>query len=455
MPFIEGLKIYYTNVLDATIFVGCLFFVAGLLLLVLPKKFAKRDIPRLIIIGVACYAISIVVPSLFFALSNCLPGDMSFKTILFTMSMPLMVLVFGLIFLKGKFIHRFIKIIILFSTVLVVDALSKNLGFFIGQLVESTSILIYFARMLPYALFTGMCFLLYKIDIVRYGRLSKEMVIILTSLSIILFGIATYEHFSSLKDTIVNSIIAFLDFTLLILLALSYYATYKNIENRHRLTNLEVQKTLAEAEIDSIGVDKANREELEKLRHDIKNHFFYLDTLLKKKKYKEANKYIDEYLSKSDEVLNSFSCSNQKINAIINLELTKAKVKGIKMDVKAVVPPMLPFQDSDLVSLITNMIDNALENYDDPTGETKIVVRMYKQNDYIRFFVSNPINKDDTNDKLLLTTRKAGRGHGYGTKIIKNIVKEYSGVVDFTIEDNLFIADALLNMNIKEEESNA
>ena len=112
-------------------------------------------------------------------------------------------------------------------------------------------------------------------------------------------------------------------------------------------------------------------------------------------------------------------------------------------------PPSLPFQDIDLVSLLTNMIDNAIENYYDE-NKKPITVRIMKQNDFIRFLVANPVNMKNINPRSLTTTKKTGRGHGYGTKIIKNIASAYNGYVDFSVQDNSFICDAVLNLNIKE-----
>jgi sensor histidine kinase regulating citrate/malate metabolism len=95
------------------------------------------------------------------------------------------------------------------------------------------------------------------------------------------------------------------------------------------------------------------------------------------------------------------------------------------------------------------MIDNAIENYYSE-GKDTIVVRIMKQNDFIRFIVSNPVNLEKINLRSLTKTSKTGRGHGYGTKIIKNIASAYNGYVDFGIEENRFVCDAVLNLNTKE-----
>ena len=73
-----------------------------------------------------------------------------------------------------------------------------------------------------------------------------------------------------------------------------------------------------------------------------------------------------------------------------------------------------------------------------------------KQNDFIRFIVSNPVNMEKINMRALTVTKKVGRGHGYGTKIIKNIASVYNGFVDFSVEENHFICDVVLNLNVKE-----
>lgn len=240
-----------------------------------------------------------------------------------------------------------------------------------------------------------------------------------------------------------------LDIALLFILDIVYITIYSIVENRHKIMNLEIQNTLVSAEKLSISIDQKNREELEKVRHDLKNQLFYVSTLLQQDKKEEALHYMDQYL-KNQDVLFSFSCSNNVINSIINLELSKAKIYNVKMDLKVVVPPVLPFEDNDIVSLLTNMIDNALENYHTEKEEDRISVCILKQNDYIRFFVSNPVDLATCDKNNITKTRKDEKRHGYGTKIITNIAHKYNGYADFSLENDHFICDVLLYLNLEE-----
>ena len=447
--FIDAFVFYYSRILDATTFIAYFFVAVGLTILLWERPTTKKNIIKMAITFVVSYATCILFASVMFSLANLTHNQYAMQ-IIFALSLPIIVGVFCLIFARSRKLHRFIKTAILISSVAVVEVLSKNFGFFMGNMTNNLFAIIV-ARAIPYMFFAGVCILLNFININRYRNLSNEMVTIVTVLSALLLTVAIYEQASMTQDTSTTVLLSLLDIVLLFILNFSYYATYKNIEHRHKITNLEVQKTLEDAERMTIAIDQTNREELEKLRHDIKNQFSYVDVMLQQGQTEEAKKYVEDYLNTSNPVLHSFSCSNNVINSIINLELTKAKIKKIKIDVKVVVPPSLPFKDIDLVSLLTNMIDNALENYYSE-GKDTIIVRIMKQNDFIRFIVSNPIDMAKVNPRALTRTSKVGRGHGYGTKIIKNIANAYNGYVDFNIEENRFICDAVLNLNVKENQ---
>lgn len=438
MNFLESFSFYYSTILDVTSFIVFTLTSAGFLAIIWPKVLDKKNIIKLVVVFCVSFVVMILLNGFLFALARVT------TQFIYNLTMPLIVCGFAAIFTNGKPIHKIMKTLILTATISVCDVLSKNFGFLIGVLIPEVTVAVVIARSLPSLFFFGTCFMFLKIDIAHYRNLSKEVIAVTGMLSGLLIIGAIIEHNYTTQDSIACALLSILDMILLLILGVSYVAIYKVVENRHQITSLEVQKTLSEAERMSMIIDANNREELEKLRHDLKNQLSYLNILLNESKVDEAKEYINN-LCNAPEVLHSFSCSNTVINSIINLELTKAKIKGISVDVKVVVPPRLPFEDNDLVSLLTNIIDNALENYDGDSGND-ITVQIIKQNDYIRFLVSNPVGPDAT-EKSIKKTSKKGRGHGYGTKIIRNIVSKYNGYVEFTVENQQFICDAVINLN--------
>ena len=212
------------------------------------------------------------------------------------------------------------------------------------------------------------------------------------------------------------------------------------------MTTLEVQTTIAQLEKESLEMDTKNREELMKIRHDLKNQLSYINILLKDGKLDEAVNYLNELLEKKEEYLESFSCPNTVISGIVNLELTKAKIANKKIKFNVVVPPRLPFDDSDLLSLITNIADNCLENFIPKDDEDRIIVSIVTQQDYLRITSFNTVDVKMAKKLLTLRTTKDRRKHGYGTKIIKNIVNKYHGYSSFSLEGDQFVCDCLLEM---------
>ena len=284
-------------------------------------------------------------------------------------------------------------------------------------------------------------------------------VIMIFVLAALLIGSAIWGNGIELKSTIVKDgvevetksakwLFVFLSSIELFVLVSIYYSIYKLIDTRHRVTELEVQSTVLSLEKESLEIDSKNREELMKIRHDLQNQLSYITVLLNDGKYEEAKNYIQSLTEQKEEYLYSFSCSNLVISGIVNLELTKAKIADKKVKFKVVVPPKLPFEDSDLLSLITNIVDNSIENFVPVDKKDMINVSIVTQQDYLRILCMNSVDQNSIKGKPSLKTTKQNRGHGYGTKIIKNIVKKYQGYVTFTYEEGKFVCDCMINMNI-------
>ncbi|MGN0813798.1 MAG: sensor histidine kinase [Candidatus Coproplasma sp.] len=228
-----------------------------------------------------------------------------------------------------------------------------------------------------------------------------------------------------------------------------YMMIYFHCKVRKSMTELQVSNRLLESDKQMLIISEQAISELRSMRHDIKNQYKVMEIMLSEGKYEELGKYFasmnESFLA---EACNGFvDCGNTLINSIINMELLKANKYGVQLDTKINVPDQLPFEQSDLCRILVNLIDNALEAVLRMDNKDYFVsCRIGCRADYLYICVLNKIKEDCDRDVLLEmnTEKEDAVNHGYGHRIVKRIAEKYNGLVNYTIEENEFMAEVML-----------
>lgn len=203
---------------------------------------------------------------------------------------------------------------------------------------------------------------------------------------------------------------------------------------------LENEKILA-------SIFSSHDKALHKMHHDIKNNYGYMKKLLSEEKYEELKTFFNGYTEDFNAVDALFFSGNDVIDNILSIESVKAKNIGVHLDIKTILPTELPFNGYDLVSLLMNLIDNAIEA---STGnfakEQSIEINLRFLKEILLIRISNPLFDNQQKEKTLeLKTSKSDKElHGYGLRIVREIVNKYHGSIIFNIEQGRFIADCML-----------
>lgn len=211
---------------------------------------------------------------------------------------------------------------------------------------------------------------------------------------------------------------------------------------------LQTRTIRAEGESDMRLLYQKNRDEMRKIRHDLKNHFAYMRAMIENGEYEKLEGYFSELDKTVQQMHSAVDCGNPTVNVILNMELVKLGNAGIRLETKLAVPPALPFPDSDLCSLLTNLLDNAVEacqRFQIPDAVVELGMRM--QQEYLYICVTNPVPENAAGKLLSLKTFKADKeAHGYGSMIIDDIVRKYNGAVNRSVIDGRFVADVMLEL---------
>ena len=230
---------------------------------------------------------------------------------------------------------------------------------------------------------------------------------------------------------------------------LTYLLTYYLYKERKNGILLQAEKLQAELNAEVIQMSEKNLEYLRQLKHDIGNQYTYASVLMENGQYDEAKGFLKKLGNASILPLFYVDTGNKSIDAILNMEVSKASTYDIKCDVTAVVPPHLPISDSELCSMITNLFDNAIEacvRYD--IKEKYVRVNIHPRTEYLYLMVENPL-PSDIDEKTLLkmnTSKKDAQSHGIGKQIVRRIVQSHDGYINYSIEDGKFYAEAMISI---------
>lgn len=241
---------------------------------------------------------------------------------------------------------------------------------------------------------------------------------------------------------------------LIILLITANYSAYviskKADFDRKRRTEVILQAM----DEKMLRLGEENLESMRRIRHEFKNQFAYMKTLIVNKDYDKLSEHFDELTNKIFDTVNVIDCGNFTVNAILNTEKSRANRLGVAINCNIEVPKMLEISDVDLCSLLMNMLNNALEYYErNSLMQDKIVkvfIRLVNQTLFIE--VRNKICPEDVKEALTLKTSKKDKAyHGYGVKMMEKITKLYAGEIKYSVSGGEFIVKAIV-VNEKETE---
>lgn len=235
---------------------------------------------------------------------------------------------------------------------------------------------------------------------------------------------------------------------------ITYTLFYFNTMSYNKLIDLQSQKLKMESERQQIEISESKYTQLHEIRHELQNQMSILSELIKNKKYDELEKYFADINEETRIAMEFVSTGNSVIDTVMNMEMSKAKSHGMTIRYGISVPKEMNFKTQDLISLLTNLIDNAIEAQIRYGLNDPINVKVIYEEPYFIVEVENSISKDVNKAKLLSlqSSKKDRLNHGYGVKIIKEICEKYEGVAKYTIsDDGRFNFSGMLNNKLNED----
>jgi len=184
------------------------------------------------------------------------------------------------------------------------------------------------------------------------------------------------------------------------------------------------------------------------IRHDMQLHLTAARDFITNGKPHEAKSYLSGLIADTAHGEIYSNTKNIAFDSIINYKLNNAMHESIQLDLRLLIPPFLNIEVADIVIIIGNLLDNALDavakvenkqiRLDIEYTRGSLFIQMENTFDgVVRYSVA-------MGEEAHIATRKDGEGHGHGLKNIRKSVDKYNGHFDIKHEDNIFLAVVLL-----------
>lgn len=215
-----------------------------------------------------------------------------------------------------------------------------------------------------------------------------------------------------------------------------------------QLQALSARESMAQ---EQLAVVQESDESLRRMRHEAINHYTILQKLSQAKAWDRLEKYLDELLADAEAVPAMAYVAHPAINAVLTTILARAQKLGIKAEYEVSAPETLPFPDTELCTVLMNLLQNALDaNALAPEGAKKwLRVCIHIRGAHLYIGVENPRFapvKYDEETGLCHTTKENRTVHGYGLKTVQAVARKYQSELLLEFPDGLFSASTALQM---------
>ena len=211
------------------------------------------------------------------------------------------------------------------------------------------------------------------------------------------------------------------------------------LKKENELEYQKIQQNL-ERQKEQLNNAIVSQNQLQSMRHDLKNSVLVLANYIEEKKYPKALKFIttiqEEISDVERKMLESYT-PNKELNYLLLHKIGYAKSQEISTHVECLVPEDLVIDNEILIAIIGNLLDNAIHACMTLSKETfpQIFLKLKYYDESLFIDIKNSVQKN-----FDLTKVK----ERIGIKNIKQSVEKNSGIYSQILEEDKYCVQIIL-----------
>lgn len=215
-----------------------------------------------------------------------------------------------------------------------------------------------------------------------------------------------------------------------------YQIVVSNYEVEIENQSLMLQNKAYQQQLDMIH---ATEDSLKRARHDFKNHLIALEELSKSEERTDLQAYFQK-LCGEYQLSEDYICTgNTILDGLMNHKLKIMMATGATIDTKMQIPENIDINSFDLVVVIGNLLDNAIEALSKQEKGNFEIEISYRQGILLinakNTFKGEIIKRGET---LISTKKNATEAHGIGLSNVRRVIDKYDGEMMINTDNQFF-----------------
>lgn len=314
----------------------------------------------------------------------------------------------------------------------------------VPELIEQRTIVRVVYVLTVNALHVFVTFLLIRIAKLSLRNLlhKKIMVVSCTLVAInLLLLLLLIEYASLVPPNVLSPVMLIISAVALIAvnLLVLWMFQYISAENDRKL------KESAESHLRSLRIQAEDNyrridEDLRQFRHDNLSRMQYILSQLNIGAIPEAKAFLEKNITDLT-TFERIHTGNEQMDYIVSGKAMQAKAKGVKLVAEMILSPSISIEETDLLLLMSNLLDNAIEASEYVSDPQKRVVEaqaIVANNNLIVKIQNHYIKRPGIKGMYSMTSKENGEWHGLGLHIVEKIIHQYCGQIEVKKKNSIY-----------------
>lgn len=223
---------------------------------------------------------------------------------------------------------------------------------------------------------------------------------------------------------------------LIVLNLVVFHLISEILENSRNMKEAEALRQQSIGQLELYNSMRENYNIQRQRTHEYKNQIVCMDMLMKKKDYSKLEDYIGNISDGLDAQLDMVDTNNDVVNAIFNAKYYEAIKNDVLVVLKINDLSDIKISDNDIVTILFNLLDNAIEAAKQcDIGKRIVKIKMLYEDAVLSIAVSNSYKAEPvlTEDGYIRTTKKDREEHGWGMRNVVATLEKYNAeyIIDY------------------------